>query len=133
MGTRSGIQVEISPGKTLAIHCHWDGYPSHVGRILLTNYNTQESAEELVRLGDLSSIKSTLDECERKEPYHGMPDDFHKPAEIPTGKIAPEKNDIAYQYQFKNGQWYVKGWYDHPLVTTRWKKLTKRIIDVQEY
>jgi len=56
MGTRSNIIVKVSNGKWQRIYCHWDGYISHHGPILLEHYNSQELAEKLVSGGDLSSL-----------------------------------------------------------------------------
>lgn len=38
------------------IYCHFDGYPSYVGKILLNHYNTVEKVNELIDGGDLSSL-----------------------------------------------------------------------------
>ena len=64
MSTRSSISVEISEGQSLCVYCHWDGYPSHNGRILLNHYNTQELAEALVRIGDISVLDASIEKPE---------------------------------------------------------------------
>ena len=56
MGTRSIISVKKQDGSYASIYCHWDGYPSHAGKILVENYGDQEKAECLMALGSLSSI-----------------------------------------------------------------------------
>ena len=56
MGTRSDIIVEREDGTWKRIYCHWDGYPSHNGRILYDHYNTQKLAEAVVKPGDMSSL-----------------------------------------------------------------------------
>ncbi|MBQ6473572.1 MAG: hypothetical protein IJJ33_16410 [Victivallales bacterium] len=43
-----------------AVHCHWDGYPRHVGRILHEFYSDGEKAMRLLRLGSLSSLGPSL-------------------------------------------------------------------------
>ena len=64
MGTRSDIIVKLSNGTWKRIYCHWDGYLSHNGQILLEHYNTQEKAEALVLPGDLSSLAES---CEKPD------------------------------------------------------------------
>ena len=60
MATRSTIAV-VNPDKTITqIYCHWDGYPSHNGRILKEEYNNLEKAQELVSLGDLSVLAERI-------------------------------------------------------------------------
>jgi len=62
MGTRSRIGIENRDGTVTSIYCHWDGYLSHVGRILHTNYTTEEKIRELMALGDLSSLGEEIGE-----------------------------------------------------------------------
>ena len=56
MGTRSFIIVANPKGDFTGSYCHWDGYPSHNGKLLLEHYNSKGKARELVRLGSLSSL-----------------------------------------------------------------------------
>jgi hypothetical protein len=55
MATRSRIGIELSDGSVLSAYHHWDGYPSWLGRILKTHYNTKEKVAELIDGGDMSS------------------------------------------------------------------------------
>lgn len=61
MGTRSTITVHCLDGKYRSVYCHWDGYLKHNGRMLLEHYNTQEKAEALVALGDMSSLDISIE------------------------------------------------------------------------
>jgi hypothetical protein len=47
--------------KCKSIYCHWDGYLSHNGKILQEHYGSAK-ANNLVALGDLSSLKATIGE-----------------------------------------------------------------------
>lgn len=60
MGTRSIIAIRNDSGID-AIYCHWDGYPSHNGYLLLNFYNTAAKAEALIGLGSLSSLNANLE------------------------------------------------------------------------
>ena len=62
MATRSAIGFIEYDGSVTGIYCHWDGYISHVGRILQEHYNTIEKVEELLDLGDLSSLGPSIGE-----------------------------------------------------------------------
>jgi hypothetical protein len=42
-----------------SVYCHWDGYIAHNGKIL-QEYYTSAQANELVALGDLSSLRPTI-------------------------------------------------------------------------
>ena len=56
MGTRSRIAVQLPDASFKSIYCHWDGYPSHNGKILQDHYNDVEKVTKLVSLGDMSSL-----------------------------------------------------------------------------
>lgn len=48
-------------GKTVKfIYCHWDGYLSHNGKILLEHYTDVEKIKELVSLGAISTLRSRV-------------------------------------------------------------------------
>ena len=60
MGTRSRIGV-MHGNKVKSVYCHWDGYLSHNGRILQDSYDSAR-ANQLVALGDLSSLRAEIGE-----------------------------------------------------------------------
>lgn len=59
MGTRSSIAIKTEDG-IKAIYCHWDGYVDHNGKLLNEFYNTTDKVNELIALGDLSSLGSQI-------------------------------------------------------------------------
>ena len=67
MATRSRIAIENQDGSVTSIYCHWDGYIKSNGVILNNNYTTKDKVEELIALGDLSSLGETID---RTVSYH---------------------------------------------------------------
>ena len=74
MGTRSRIGIQLSDDSILSVYHHWDGYPSWLGRILETHYNTREKVADLIDGGDMSTCWA--DELWGKK--------------LPEGKYAPE-------------------------------------------
>ncbi len=58
MATRSRIGIELQDGSILSAYHHWDGYPTWLGRILETHYNTKEKVSSLIDGGDMSSCWS---------------------------------------------------------------------------
>lgn len=75
MATRSRIAIENQDGTVLSIYCHWDGYPSHHGPILLEHYTTQEKVESLIELGSISSL------APETEIPEGVTHNFENPAD----------------------------------------------------
>jgi hypothetical protein len=104
MATRSLIGMELDNGITKIIYCHFDGYPEHVGKLLVHNYNTPALIITLMELGDLSSLDATPATCtayhrDRNEPW-GMVE----PRDINTSEIVSEGDDygVDYIYIYKN-------------------------------
>ena len=91
MSTRSLIAMrELPKTKTgrgnsnlRVIYCHWDGYPSHNGRILLENYTTPEKVRALLNLGDLSVLAPNL----------GHKHDFNEASELHEGQCTSYRRD----------------------------------------
>jgi hypothetical protein len=107
MGTRSKIGILKSDGKVDAIYCHWDGYPSHNGRILMENYTEQDKIRKLISLGAISSLYKSLDDVVsyygwREEEQWKETFDNIKAYEKAYGDTWDE-----YNYLFKDGKWYV--------------------------
>ena len=73
MGTRSLIGV-MHGDVYKFVHCHWDGYLEHNGKILQENYDSPK-ANHLVALGDLSSLGPNI----------GEKHDFDCPSNIKPG------------------------------------------------
>ena len=61
MSTRSLIVKQNQDETYNAIYCHNDGHPYNNGIMLVENYNTPSEVDQLLALGDLSSLNTTLD------------------------------------------------------------------------
>lgn len=118
MATRSRIGMVKSDGKIVSVYCHWDGYPSHVGKLLLENYNTPEKVAELLSHGSISSLYERIGEkhdfdMEQRGP--GKVCTFHhrdrgESLQIDEHKTQKELlEDLPrweeYLYLFKDGKW----------------------------
>ena len=86
MGTRSTIALEFADGTVGQVYCHWDGYLSNNGKILLNSYTDPYKLRELIDQGDLSSLGSEI----------GAKHPFDNPASFGT----PEYQ--AYKGQYGN-------------------------------
>jgi hypothetical protein len=62
MATRSYIGVRNSDDTVDYIYCHYDGYPSHNGKILTEHYTSLDKVKELLVLGDLSILGPEIGE-----------------------------------------------------------------------
>ena len=61
MATRSRIGFQLDDYSIHSVYCHWDGSPSHNGKILLEDYNEAAKVRELVSHGAISSLKTDRD------------------------------------------------------------------------
>lgn len=60
MSTRSFICAEQSDGSYKGIYCHWDGYLTHNGALLLDYYKDAKKVEDLLAVGDISSLAPNI-------------------------------------------------------------------------
>lgn len=139
MATRSRIgMVRESDGKIVSVYCHYDGYPNHVGKLLLEVYNTPEKITELLSYGDMSSLYGKIGEKHDFEMEQRGPDKvctfYHRDRgeDLVIGEHKTQKDFLEsgknccaeYVYLFKNGKWYYTSLY---YKTKRFKVLTRGV------
>lgn len=60
MATRSYIGIHYPASNQIKyIYCHHDGYIRHVGELLFKHYNSLYHVDNLIQIGDISSLKET--------------------------------------------------------------------------
>ena len=120
MATCSTIAILNAGGSIDAIYCHWDGYPSNNGALLLEHYNSEDKIRELIALGSLSSLH------ERPNPTTGVQHSFENPESGVTiayhrdrgeklqinrysceSEWKMQRNREQWNYIWKDGAWYV--------------------------
>ena len=106
MATRSTIALEYADGTVGQIYCHWDGYLSNNGRILLENYTDPFKVRELLDNGDMSSLSETVDGCSfYKERGEDCPQRMYKD----YAEFRREAQGEEYNYILRrDGKWYVE-------------------------
>ena len=148
MGTRSMIAIENPHSLAVkSIYCHWDGYLEHNGSILNTHYSNSPKVNNLIALGDLSSLRpeigekhefSRLDTTLPEEEYERLYGDMCTYFTRDRGETAPYKHfssakeAVAYYdgswceyfYLFKYDDTLESGkWYYRTRENGRWKRL----------
>jgi hypothetical protein len=120
MGTRSNIVRENLDGSFDSIYCHWDGYPSNNGRILLEHYTDAAKVDALIELGDLSSLGPELGE---KHNFDSSPEgqcnaygrdrdekevgsQHHDNAELLAAMLKDAWTEWVYLFKVADGKWY---------------------------
>jgi len=135
MGTRSNIGIVNEDDSITAIYCHWDGFLSYNGKILLQHYTSADIVNQLMLLGDLSSLNEKLYPDDSKpHTFQNAQDDVcvaygrersESDVDCKTFINIDEFEKFAigsgadYQYLFKNGKWTYRNTYKGG-----WKELT---------
>jgi hypothetical protein len=130
MATRSTVAVEHADGTVSQVYCHWDGYLTHNGQILVDHYDTQEKVEQLISLGSMSSLRpkcipdpakthSSINPQDDVTTYYGRDngEPFVVPSLYPT--VEHYKKNLQceeYDYLFTEGQWEVSNGRGYELV-----------------
>lgn len=86
MATRSTIAIEYADGTVDQVYCHWDGYISHHGPILLNHYSDPFKLQKLIDLGDLSILREEIGEQHPFDNPHAFGSDAYKEHEAKYGK-----------------------------------------------
>ena len=149
MGTRSMIAIQNPYSKDVrAVYCHWDGYLEHNGSLLQKHYSNSSKVNNLIALGDLSSLRpeigekhtfsrldSTLPEAEYEALYGNMCTFYTRD----RGEDAPFKVfptlakaqdyfegswcEYLYVFKYKKSDDYQSGEWHYKKIGGRWKKL----------
>ena len=101
MATRSRIGIELKDGSILSAYHHWDGYPSWLGRILNTHYNTKEKVSALIDGGDMSTCWD-----EEKQPEYYADRGENCPPRLDKDMEEFFSMGEEYSYIFRNGNWF---------------------------
>ena len=118
MATRGNIAIVNEDGSITSIYCHYDSYPQYVGKMLLNHYNNVGIINELMELGDLSSLGEHLYAAGHtwSAPIEGVcvaygRDRGEKGVESRVFKSIEQYNrnadnsGVNYQYLFEDGMW----------------------------
>ena len=81
MGTRSAIGYLTEDGDTVAVYCHWDGYPEHQLPILQKHYTTTDAVKALIEPGSMSCLRTRSTWETKGSPMTNEDGDFVKDAE----------------------------------------------------
>lgn len=119
MSTRSRIGYINKHGGIVSAYCHYDGYPSNNGKLLLENYTNMEKVKTLVDGGDMSYLDKNCDKPDGhsfETPIKGNVVYYGRDrGELNVGAIVLDSYDKLFQvaknswaefiYLFDNGTW----------------------------
>ena len=120
MSTNCSIGILNEDKSVSFIYCHFDGYIEGAGLKLYKCYTSSQKINELIKLGDVSSIGEYIG---IKHDFNNCPNDIcnfygrdHGETNVDSINIMTEKeywdptdyDHEEYQYLFKDEKWYVK-------------------------
>tara|TARA_R110000824_G_scaffold386613_1_gene581594 strand:- start:547 stop:966 length:420 start_codon:yes stop_codon:yes gene_type:complete len=105
MSTRSNIVLLKENGACSAVYCHYDGYLEHNGKMLVDNYTSTEDVRALVAMGNIRSLKPTLDEMV-EEDYEEPPQNF-KSLRAYMSQVDTLFIEFIYMWSEENESWWV--------------------------
>jgi hypothetical protein len=151
MGTRSMIAIQNPYSKDIrAVYCHWDGYLEHNGAILAKHYAASPKVNNLIALGDISSLRPEIGEKhafsrletpmddEAYDKLYGDMTTFYgrdrgedTPFKVfPTLKAAEDHygwSEYYYCFKYDKRDDYQSGEWHYKKAGERWKKLAPAI------
>jgi len=147
------IAIQNPYNKTVrAVYCHWDGYLEHNGAILQKHYAASPKVNNLIALGDLSSLRPEIgdkhlfssleikDKAER-EAYEKTVENMCTFYTRDRGEDAPFRvftdlkdaeehytwSDYYYVFKYSKASDYTTGEWHYKRNGERWKKLAPAI------
>lgn len=154
MGTRSMIAIQNPYSKDVrAVYCHWDGYLEHNGSLLQKHYSASPKVNNLIALGDLSSLRPEIGEKhafssmelpkEQREAHEEAVKDMCTFYTRDRGEDAPFKVfptlkkaqdyfegswcEYLYVFKYTKASDYTTGEWHYKKIGGRWKKLAPAI------
>ena len=149
MATRSAIAIKHGRNTIKSVYCHCDGYPEHNGRILQEYWFTPILINQLIEMGDMSSLGATIG---KKVEFDATPEYIQNDFEMAisyqcvfynrdrgentsSGTFETEADFIEYYdeagidyfYLFDNGVWYVRDYRD-----VEWKEVESLLTKQKE-
>lgn len=121
MATRSHIGIQNKDGSIQYSYCHWDGYPSNNGKLLLENYNTEEKVRELLSYGSISSLDYNIE----KTIFYSRDKGGDLICQTSFNKNVFNK-DYGYLFYPEDNKWEYCQWNE------KWSTLTEKICNNNE-
>ena len=125
---RIGMTTDAVGSAVRSIYTHWDGYPTHHGRILFEHYTSADAVRDLLDLGDLSSLGYTLGEKHDFDAHRGEETCNAYARDREETDVSAQTHDLAswpdsgqeWEYLFADGAWQYRATWPEP---KPWKTL----------
>ena len=131
MGTRSTIALEFADGTIEQVYCHWDGYLSHNGAMLVQHYMDPFKVKQLLALGGFSSLEASVEDT-KKTAYafsRGEEITINKYDDIHDYELNGQDEEYDYILRPVNG---IAVWFVRYYATKGWVTLEEAFLMTEE-
>ena len=112
MATRANIMITSDWKNFASAYCHWDGGLWCVGQLLNKHYNDTDTILDLVALGDMSSLKETVEETANDEKNVYKETDGGVEMKTEENVFIPScGEEFLYVWDTKQEMWFVGTYY----------------------
>ena len=110
MATRSHIGL-LNEDKTVSfVYCHFDGYPSGVGKTLKENYDRPEDVFNLLSFGDISILNNTIEDSVFYKRDRNETDVDQAQTTLEKFITKSPGIDFKYLYDVETEEWSCRDW-----------------------
>ena len=121
MATRSNIMITSDWKNFAAAYCHWDGGLWGVGFVLNEHYNDTDTILDLVALGDMSSLLTTVEETVNDDRNAYTEQDGQVEMKTEENLFIPScGEEFLYVWDTEQEMWFVGTYYTS---TPNWRHL----------
>lgn len=107
MATRSTIALEYADGTVDQVYCHWDGYLTDNGKILMEHWQDPFKVQKMMDMGAMSALGMEIGDCEFYGRDRGE-NDVGATRYINFQDYLENHESEEYDYILRtDGQWYV--------------------------
>ena len=119
MATRSTIAIQLENNSIKQVYCHWDGYLSNNGNILVNHYKDSAKVLELINQGSISILDKNINPSkDSKHDFNNKETDVcvfysrDREEELDIDNFenfedyTSNVNFEEFNYIFKDGEWY---------------------------
>jgi hypothetical protein len=119
MATRSTIAIQLENNSIKQVYCHWDGYLSNNGKILVNHYKDSAKVLELINQGSISILAENINPSKDSKHDFDEPQkdvclfysrDREEELEIDNFEdfedYTSNANFEEFNYIFKDNEWY---------------------------
>ena len=121
MATRANIMITSDWKNFAAAYCHWDGGLWGVGFVLNEHYNDTDTILDLVALGDMSSLLTTVEETVNDDRNAYTEQDGQIEMKTEENLFIPScGEEFLYVWDTEKEMWFVGTYYTS---TPNWRNL----------